>query len=130
MLRRLVATIALWAVFLTPIASLWCAYTCAADDDSASAVVSAAAASASPSEEAVAAQVAFAAHDDCAADLSNTAILAVLQGRVRHAVSLVASSLTTPVPRSLVPAAATHSAWLALSRGSPPGARFYCALRI
>lgn len=85
MLRRSVAAIALWAVFLAPMSSLWCAYACAEDDGPASAVVATAPSSVSPSlmggmgATAAAGKLALAAHDDCAADVSNTSIRAVVR---------------------------------------------------
>lgn len=127
--RRLVATVALLAVFLTPIDALWCAYTCAADDDATRPAATAAARSASCSQDLPGAATAIVAHDDCAADLTNAAILAALQGRVSHIASQVASPIIGPVLPSPRPAFATFPTWVALSRGSPLSA-FSCALRI
>jgi len=136
MLRRSVATIALWAVFLAPMSSLWCAYTCAEDDDSAPAIVAAAPSLVSPSfmggmgATAAADQLALAAHDDCAADVSNAAIRAVVQDRVSHAVSWVASLAAQPSRALFAGAGAGHPFWLATPRGSPPGLRSFSVLRI
>ncbi len=134
--RRFVATIALWAVFLAPMSSLWCAYACAEGDDPASAVVATAPSSVSPSlmggmgAIAAADQLALAAHDDCAADVSNTSIRAVVQDRVSQTVSWVLSPAAEPLRALFAGAGAGHPFWLATPRGSPPGLRSLSVLRI
>ena len=136
MLRRSVATIALWAVSLAPMSSLWCAYTCAEDDDPTPAVVAAAPWSVSPSlmggmgAIAAADQLALAAHDDCAADVSNAAIRAVVRDRVSHTVSWVLSPAAEPLGAWVAGAGAGHPFWLMTSRGSPPGSLSFSVLRI
>lgn len=130
MARRLVATIALLVVFAAPIGALWCAYMCAFDDDSAPADASAAPVSPSHFQGNGAHQFVFSAHDDCAADVTNTARLAVVQGRVKHTVTLVASRAAAQLPTSIAHASAGHAVGLALSLGSPPGARSSSVLRI
>jgi len=130
MQRRLIATLAVLAVFLTPIGALWCAYTCAVDDDATPAVASAGGLSTSAPSEAIASQVVFRAPDECAADLTNTAILAVVQARVRHAGSLVVLPVAGPLPSAIAPVCAAHPIRWALSSGSPPGVRSSSVLRI
>jgi len=129
MLRRLIAAIALSAVFVAPLAALWCAYTCAADDD-VTPTGEPVTVFASPSPESVTGGAVLAAHDDCAADLSNRASLATVEGRAPSAVSLLVSHVAVPSPVSIVPAFAFRPAGFAPSRGSPPDVRSLSVLRI
>jgi hypothetical protein len=130
MTRQLVATVVLLAVFVMPLGALWCAYACAVDDDSVTTVPMSATAWASPLPDSVAGRAVFATHDDCPADLTNTAILATFEGRVRHTVALVVSLLAVPTRMSVLPASLAHSVGPPKSPGSPPGGRSSSVLRI
>jgi hypothetical protein len=129
-MRRLIATIALSAVFVAPLAALWCAYTCAADDDVTPSLGESATVSVNPSPESVTGRAVLAAHDDCAADLSNRATLATVEERATHAVSLLVLRVAAPSPIAIVPALAFRPAGFAPSPGSPPDVRFVSVLRI
>jgi hypothetical protein len=127
--RRLFAAVALVAVFVAPISALWCAYACASDDDSAMAGVPATEVSASRLWNGGAAPATVNPHDDCTADVTNTARVAVLPKRgpttrplVVSAVVCLTTSLASPLAGPAIPL--THLF------GSPPGLRSSSVLRI
>jgi hypothetical protein len=127
-MRRLIATIALSAVFLAPLAGLWCAYTCAADDDGTPTTTGVTVVA--NASDAVAGGVAIAAHDDCAADLTNRATLATFDERAPHAELQFVSHVAAASPTSIAPALAFHPARFVPSPGSPPGVHSSTVLRI
>jgi hypothetical protein len=127
--RRLIAAIALVAVFVAPISALWCAYACASDDDSAPPDVTVTAVATSQSWDGEPSPLTVSSHDDCEADVTGTARVAVVPNHATSTRSLVVSAvvrLTTSVASPLVsPAIPLTHPFV-----SPPGLRSSCVLRI
>jgi hypothetical protein len=127
--RRLIAAIALLAVFVAPISALWCAYACALDDDSAPADLTVTAWLGSQSWDGGPIPGSVSSHDDCEADVTNTARVAVLPNRAQSTKLLIVSAvvrLRTPVASPLAGRAIAGT----LLCGSPPALRSSSVLRI
>jgi hypothetical protein len=126
---RLVAALALVAVFTAPISALWCAYACSLDDDSVPPDVTVTAVATSQSWDGGARPVSVSSHDDCEADVTGAARVAVVPHRapstrplVVLAVALLTTSVASPLAGPAIPL--THLF------GSPPGLCSFSVLRI
>jgi hypothetical protein len=125
--RRLAALVALLAVLVTPLGALWCAYTCAADDGDAAPARANAAIATGAVVSAHAATVA--AHDECAADLTNRSLRAVIEERV-HTDLVVEGRWTVPASASIARGPVGPPLGWADRPESPPGRRASTVRRV